>query len=180
LESLPEKPAECNIKEAVGPEGVTLSWQSHSVRPFWRQVAFLMFWLCGWMVCLIYAVLSFLNGGPQAFLIFWVSGWIIAGGLALRALRALLRPARSVSVRLEADLLQYDSGSRVYNPDDTVIMFTRSDIKQILLDQLEGEQRLRLDLGCNWFDIGAGLREPDLKWLFAVLHRWYTAKPITA
>jgi hypothetical protein len=59
------------------------------------------------------------GGGSHTFLIIWLGVWTIAGGFALRALRAMFRPTLPPSVRLESDSLQYDSGDRFHSRDDT-------------------------------------------------------------
>jgi hypothetical protein len=177
MATLPDKPAECNIEASVDPKGVTLCWRPESIRPDLRLLAFLAFWLCGWLVSLVYAVICLLNGESRTFLIFWLSVWIIAGWFALRGLWAMLRPALPQSVRLEADILQYDSGSRLQRRDKTVIEFARSDLHGVVLERVGERQQLRLVLGGEWLEIGASLRQPEREWMFAVLQKWYVAEP---
>jgi hypothetical protein len=177
LVTLPDRPAESNIEECVDSAGVILSWRPLPVRPDLRRVAFLGFWLCGWLVSLVYAVFHLLNGESRAFLIFWLGVWTIAGGFALRALWAMLRPALPESVRLEADILQYDSGCRLQRRDKTVIEFARPDLRGVVLERVGERQQLRLNLGGEWLEIGASLREAERKWMFAVLQKWHVAEP---
>jgi hypothetical protein len=176
LFTLPDKPAESNIEESADPESVTFSWRARPVRPSLHLVAFLGFWLCGWLISLVYAVFHLLKGELRPFLILWLSVWTVAGGFAFRALCAMLWPAVSESVRLEANILQYGSGSRLQRRDRTVIEFARSDVHGVVLEQVGERKRLRLDLEGEWFEIGASLQEPDRKWMFAVLQKWYVAE----
>ena len=178
MATLPEKPTECRIEESLDADGVTLSWPPQPVRPNLYLVSFLAFWLCGWLASLVYAAYQLMNGGgSHTFLIIWLGVWTIAGGFALRALRAMFRPSLPPSVRLESESLQYDSGDRFHSRDDTVIEFARSDINGVVLERIGERQRLRLDLGDVSLEIGASLREREREWMFEVLQKWYDAEP---
>jgi hypothetical protein len=176
LATLVDKPAECDIVMSSDPGGVTLSWTPRAVRSDPRLLAFLVFWLCGWLVFFVYAVFNLLNGESVAFLVSWLGVWIVAGCLVMRALWAMLRSPLPESLRLETDVLQYDSGCRLQRRDKRVIEFARTDLYGVALEPVRERERLCLDLGDGWFEIGASLREAERKWMFAVLQQWYNAE----
>jgi hypothetical protein len=194
-EALPDKPAGSVIEESTDPEGVTLSWPTPSPgRARYAVAAFILFWLCawafGWVAAAGQIVRGGNGGGPQLFLVGWLGAWTVGGGFAIWLLWAMLRPARPESVRLEAEVLRYDPGRSPYNPwqqrrwwgwghpavpkPTLPAEVAKSDIRGFVLERVGERQRLCFDRGADRLEIGAGLREPEREWLFAVLQRWRT------
>jgi len=192
VEKLPEKPVGCVIEESVDPEGVTLSWPTPSPGPGrYAMSAFIAFWLCAWAVGWVAAATQIARGnGPDLFLVGWLGAWTVGGGYAIWSLWAMLRPARPESVWLEAELLRYDPGRSPYNPwqrhgwwgwgdppapkPTPAAEVARSDIRGFVLERVGERQRLCFDRGADRLEIGAGLREPEREWLFAVLQKWHS------
>jgi hypothetical protein len=188
VDTLADKPAGSVID-------VTLSWPAPSDRRVRRhfEAAFLAFWLCGWAVSWVQMASLFANGGPHPphprvpplldfwLLVVWLGLWTLGGRFALWGLWNYFRPARPESVRLEAEALRHDPGGRwpVWGHRAVIkpAQVARSDIRGFVLDRVEGRQRLWLDRGTDRLEIGAGLREPEREWLFAVLQRWHTPNP---
>jgi hypothetical protein len=104
--------------------------------------------------------------------------WALFGLFAAWALWASFRPARPESVRLESGVLRHDPGGRrrcwARPGGEGPIQVARSDVRGFVLESVEGRSRLYLDRGIDRLEIGAGLREPDREWLFAVLQRWHS------
>jgi hypothetical protein len=180
--------------------GVTLSWPAPtgaSVRRY-RDVPLLALWLCGWAVGGVLMADQFADGGPRPAhprvsptFAFWslvalLGLWAMFGGMALWNLWTYFRPARPVSVRLEAEALRHDPGRSPFYPPQQrwwdwgrlagprPAQVARSDIRGFALERDGERQRLYLDRGTDRLEIGAGLREPDREWLFAVLQEWHT------
>jgi hypothetical protein len=128
------------------------------------------------------------GSGPPS-LVFLLAVLTVGGGLAVWTLWAVIRPTRPESVRLEAEVLRYDPGRGPYDPwrrsrlpvwghppappPAPAATVARSDIGGFVLEQVGGRRRLCLARGADRLEIGAGLREPDREWLFAVLRRWH-------
>jgi hypothetical protein len=147
-------------------------------------------WLCLWATGWAAAARQLARGGAQPSLIFSLSVCTVAVGLAVWMLWLVLRPTRPESVRLEAEVLRCDPGRGPYSawqregwqgwylppaPKPTpATQAARSDICGFVLERVGGRQRLCFDRGADRLEIGAGLREPDREWLFAVLRRWHS------
>jgi hypothetical protein len=185
VDTLADKPAGSVID-------VTLSWPAPSdgwARRY-AEAAFLAFWLSGWAVCWVLAAGQFANGGPHPahprvpplldfwLLVVWLGMWTLGGVIALWGLWSCFRPARPESVRLGAEVLRHDSDGRRcgwgHRAGPKPAQVARSDIRGFVLERVGGRQRLCLDRGTDRPEIGAGLREPDREWLFAVLQSWHT------
>jgi hypothetical protein len=192
--TLPDKPAGCIIEESTDPEGITLWWPTPTPGlGRYPMAAFIAFWLCGWAVGWVAVAGQIVrggNGGPQVFLVGWLGAWTVGGGFAIWSLWAMLRPTRPESLRLEAEELRYNPGRRPYNPwqqhgwwgwghptapnPTHAVEVARSAISGFVLERIGERQRLCFDRGADRLEVGAGLREPEREWLFAVLRRWHT------
>jgi hypothetical protein len=189
MSTVPEKPAGSVIEESVDPTGVTLSWP-HPSPGFARFLvaALLVLWLCGWATGWVAAAGQVAGGNGGLFLVAWLGAWTVGGVVAVGMLCAMFRPTRPESVRLEADVLRYDPGRPAFNPvrqrgrrgypaaprRSPAATVPRADIRKFVLDRVGGRQRLSLDGGADRVEVGAGLREPEREWLYAVLRRWHT------
>jgi hypothetical protein len=159
---------------------VTLSWPAPPDSRLWRYVDRLLMalWLCGWAWTLVRPAGQLANGSVDFFLVTKVGFGTLVGGLCAWALLASFRPARPESVRLESGALRHDPGGRrrcwarpgAAGP----IQVARSDVRGFVLESVGGRSRLSVDRGADRREIGAGLREPDREWLFAVLQTWHT------
>jgi hypothetical protein len=90
-------------------------------------------------------------------------------------------------------MLRYDPGRSPYNPwqqygwwgwghpaalkPTPAAEVARSDIRGFVLERVGERQRLCFDQGADRLEIGAGLREPEREWLFAVLRKWHSPNP---
>src|SRR5262249_38413534 len=121
------------------------------------------------------------NGNVTCFLVGRVGFWTLVGGLCAWALLASFRPARPESVRLESGVMRHDPGGRrrcwARPGGEGLIQVARSDGRGFGLESVGGRSRLPIDRGIGRLEIGAGLREPDREWLFAVLQTWHSPNP---
>ena len=168
-------------KPTGGVIDVTLSWPAPPDSRLWRYIdrLLMVLWLCGWTPpALVWPAGQLANGNLTFFLVDWVGFWALCGGLSAWALLVSFRPPRPESVRLESGGLRHDPGGRSrcwgrrqgWEP----IRVARSDVREFVLESVEGRSRLYLDRGIDRLEIGAGLREPDREWLVAVLQRWHS------
>jgi hypothetical protein len=170
-------------KPTGGVIDVTLSWPAPPDSRTWWYVdkVLMVLWLCGWAWALVWPAGQVANGEATFFLVSWLGLWTVGGGIFAWALWASFRPARPESVRLEAEVLRHDPGGRSWcwgrRESRDPIQVARSDIREFVLERVGERQRLWLDRGTDRLEIGAGLREPEREWLFAVLQRWYTPNP---
>lgn len=191
-----EPPKNSQIQTKSELSGVTLSWKKPSGGPFrFFIVAFLIFWLCGWLFGFISAGKQILTGGPSIFLAFWLAGWTLGGIFAVAMIYWLLRPQVPESVTMERDRLKYDTGSasinfmnpywmmrKKANVNPFSMMFQkrktyeldRSECPEFVLEGLGDDQRLRFDDGADRITIGESLKEPEREWLAKVLNAWRT------
>jgi hypothetical protein len=174
--TLADKPAQSVID-------VTLSWPAPSDNRFRRYTdrMLMVFWLYGWAASLVWPVGQIANGTADPFLVAWVATWTLGGAVALWALGNSFRPARPESVRLGSEALLHDAGGsrRCWGPPGGLkpTQVARSDIRGFVLERDGERQRLYLDRGADRLEIGAGLREPEREWLFAVLQSWHMPNP---
>jgi hypothetical protein len=158
---------------------VTLSWPAPPDSRLWRYVdrLLMVLLLCGWAWALVWPAGQLANGNVTFFLVGRVGFWTLCGGLCAWALLASFRPPRPESVRLESGVLRHDPGGRrrcwARPGAEGPIQVARSDVRGFALERVDGQQRLYLDRGADRVEIGAGLRESDREWLFAVLQRWH-------
>jgi hypothetical protein len=158
---------------------VTLSWPAAPDSRLWRYVDRLLMalWLCGWARALVWPAGQLANGNVTFFLVAWVSFWTLCGGVCAWGLLASFRPPRPESVRLESGGLRHDPGGRSRcwgrRQGREPIRVAQSDVREFVLESVEGRSRLYLDRGADRLEIGAPLRESDREWLFAVLQRWH-------
>jgi hypothetical protein len=160
---------------------VTLSWPAPPDSRLWRYVdrLLMVLWLCGWARSLVWPAGQLANGNVTFFLVSWVGSWTLCGGLCAWALLASFRPPRPESVRLESEGLRHDPGGRSRcwagrRQRRAPIRVAWSDVREFVLESVEGRSRLYIDGGIDRLEIGAGLREPDREWLFAVLQSWHS------
>jgi hypothetical protein len=159
---------------------VTLAWPAPPDNRTWRYIdqVLMVLWLCGWASALVWPAGQLANGKADPFLVSWVAFWTLVGGRAAWALWASFLPARPEAVRLEAEVLRHDPGGRRWcwgrRAGREPTQVARSDIRGFVLERVGERQRLYLDLGAGRREIGAGLREPEREWLFAVLQSWHT------
>ena len=159
---------------------VTLSWPAPPDSRLWRYVdrLLMVLWLCGWAWALVWPAGQVANGEATFFLVSWLGLWTVGGGIFAWALLASFRPARPESVRLESGVLRHDPGGRrrcwARPGGEGPSQVARSDVREFVLESVEGRSRLYIDRGIDRLEIGAGLREPDREWLFAVLQRWHS------
>ena len=161
---------------------VTLSWPAPPDSRLWRYVdrLLMLLWLCGWAWTLVWPAGQLANGNVTFFLVTWVGFWTLGGTFFASVLLASFWPPRSESVRLESGGLRHDPGGRSrcwggWRQGREPIRVARSDVCEFVLESVEGRSRLYIDRGIDRLEIGAGLREPDREWLFAVLQRWHSA-----
>jgi hypothetical protein len=180
MDALVDKPAGSVI-------GVTLSWPAPSGSQARRYIEAAVFalWLCGWVASGWWPVGQLANGNADPGLIVWLGMWAVFSGVGVWSLLwTIFLPARPESVRLEAEVLWYDPGRSpagppqrrwfgVNPPGPKTMQLARSAIRGFALEQVDGQQRLYLDRGADRLEIGAGLRESDREWLFAVLQKWH-------
>ena len=87
---VPDKPEGTIIGERQEIDQRTLYWKQPTGGPFrWFLVAFMILWLCGWVVGVIFAgseLLSNSSNGADSFLVVWLAGWTIGGALAIAML----------------------------------------------------------------------------------------------
>jgi hypothetical protein len=158
---------------------VTLSWPAAPDSQLWRYVDRLLMalWLWGWARCAVWPAGQVASGEADAFLYVWLGFWTLGGGGCAWALLASFRPPRPESVRLESGELRHDFGGRSWcwgrRPERSRLRIARSDVRQFVLEWVEGRSRLYLARGADRREIGAGLRQSDREWLFAVLQRWH-------
>jgi hypothetical protein len=159
---------------------VTLSWPAPPDSRLWRYVDRLLMalWLCGFAWTLVRPAGQLANGNVTFYLVARVGLWTLVGGLCAWALLASFRPARPELVRLESGVLRHDPGGRrrcwARPGGEGPIQVARSDVRGFVLESVGGRSRLYIDRGIDQLEIGAGLREPDREWLFAVLQSWHS------
>jgi hypothetical protein len=159
---------------------VTLSWPAPPDSRLWRYAdrLLMVLWLCGWARALVWPAGQLANGNVTFFLVGWVGFWALCGGLCAWALLASFRPARPESVRLESGAVRHEPGGRRRcwaRPGGAgPIQVARSDVRGFVLDSVGGRSWLYIDRGIDRLEVGAGLREPDREWLFAVLQSWHS------
>jgi hypothetical protein len=159
---------------------VALSWPAPPDSRLWRYVdrLLMLLWLCGWAWTLVWPAGQLANGNVTFFLVTWVGFWTLGGTFFASVLLASFWPPRSESVRLESGGLRHVPGGRSWcwgrRQGREPIQVSRSDVREFILESVEGRSRLYIQLGINRLEIGVGLREPDREWLFAVLQRWHS------
>jgi hypothetical protein len=191
MDALPDKPAGSVIEESTDRAGVTLSWPVSSPGPSrFEASGVLVLWLCLWAMGWTAAARQLTAGGAPPSLVFWLGVLTVGGGLAVWTLWLVVRPARPESVRLEADVLRYDPGRAPYDPwrpdglwghpappeRPHAFQVDRPAVGGVVLERVGGRERLCLNRGADRREIGAGLRDPEREWLFAVLRRWHSPK----
>jgi hypothetical protein len=179
MDTLADRPAGSVI-------GITLSWPAPSgsqVRRYIEAAVFAL-WLCGWVASWWWPVGQLADGKADPGLIGLLGMWAVFSGIGVWGLWTYFRPARPESMRLEAEVLRYDPGRSPAGPPQRQwfgvnppglkpMQIARSAIRGFALERVDGQQRLYLDRGADRLEIGAGLRESDREWLFAVLQRWH-------
>ena len=176
-----ERPDGVSIEESDDFDGRTYRWKPTSGgRMRYYAAAFVIFWLCGWVVGVIGgvdALLDDLDGAPKVFLVlknvlavFWLPGWTIAGICAMFALYLLLRPLRPESMTLTRTSFQYDSGSSRIRRQRIEIM--KEDLDNLILERLGERRRVYVERGADRVEIGRLLRDYERNWLAAVISEW--------
>src|SRR5262249_6600950 len=159
----------------------TLSWPAPPDSRLWRYVdrLLMVLFLCGWAWALERPAGQLANGNLDFFLIARAGFWTLCGWLCAWALVASFQAARPEPARPEAAVPRLHPGRRG-GPragaggagGEGPIQVARSDVRGFVLESVGGRSRLYMDRGIDGLEIGAGLREPDREWLFAVLQRW--------
>ncbi|WP_020475564.1 hypothetical protein [Zavarzinella formosa] len=197
-EVIPAKPRGSDIREDAGPAGLTLSWGTPSGR-FRRllSAAYLSFFLALWSLGEVAAVWALVTGSVSPLIIIWLIFWTLAGTVFGRIFWLLLQRGRPESITLGTEMFVYDPGTSpviepyvlggywTFRPMPGTHGFYRELFSRrrpteagreamagLRLDRKGERQRLSFDVGAERREIGAGLREPDREWLFAVLQHW--------
>ncbi len=193
--NLSPKPDGSLIKEADAEEGISLYWydpeNSGCARYF--TVAFLAFWLCGWLAGESFVIWAIVFGEVPlvvlGFLIVWLIGWTFGGVTALFALIGLVGPLKPERIEMGVDSFRYDPGhnrqGKVDNQEESketlnpfkrrkILELQRREFPEFTLDRVGERQRLSFDLGNDRIEIGHCLKEPEREWLHKVLETWRT------
>ena len=202
MNQTPEPPAGTIIRVRSEPDGDLFYWrQPHGGAFRYAIAAFLVLWLCGWVVGESFAIHELLVERDEGettdwgFLLVWLTGWSIGGGVAMWLLYRLLRSPRPESVLLGFDSFRYDSGDTflmfLANPWSAMaqtehwsfpwrrrrrISLSKSEAGPFVLERAGEHQRLRFDHGADRVEIGRHLREPEREWLTGVIEAWYAQR----
>ncbi|HNV68461.1 MAG TPA: hypothetical protein PKO06_02105, partial [Candidatus Ozemobacteraceae bacterium] len=183
------------IKIQKTASGIELHWD-----PFmgcgparFIPAAFLMFWLCGWLVGELFAISAFImcilkmQIIPAIFLAIWLTGWSVGGYFAIRVLRGMLQPSRPERLVFEEHLLQHDAGlnpmtwmsqtSKLAKRRTTtgeMVEIRRTDVQNIRMEKgSKGRLRLIVDCEAGSVEMGMMLSHADKQWVFQRLRDWW-------
>ena len=194
MSTIASPPKGSAIRTQAEFDGITLSWKRPTGGPFrFFVVAFLIFWLCGWVLGLVAAATQILAGRGQTFVYIWLAMWTFAGVFVAGVVYRFLRPQIPESLTLKVDRFKYDTGlapvdlSNMYWmmrrkrpanplavlwPKRKIYEFDRSRCPEFVLEGLGDDQRLRFDRGADRISVGDYLKEPEREWLAELLNRW--------
>jgi hypothetical protein len=154
---------------------------------------FLLAWMGGWFFGFKSAVGQLINKPDitnNSFLMFWLVGWTLGGCFASYYLYLILRPQKPERITVYADHLEYDTGtsppaiapfSGRFFYDPTAQWKKLFQKRKVFPNLLRGElkfvhdqnpSRLYFDWESNRYEIGTGLSEPDIDWLYSQVSGW--------
>ena len=124
--------------------------------------------------------------GASAFEVFWLIGWTVGGIMALLFLLRLLRPTVPETLVFNSSSLDYDGGcppfkydsnQRQGEPSFRTLFPTRVRVSltlpQIRTFRLQ-DGRLTVDIGIERKEVGVGLTVVEKEWLFETLKNRYS------
>jgi hypothetical protein len=194
------KPTGSSIVHETKDGATIYSWSQPNGGLFrYLIAAFLIAWLCGWLMGMVFAISTLLGqnnakGPPTAFLLVWLTIWTIGGLLAMFMAYKILRPGTPESLAVSDDSLFYDSGTLSpivmmmpfqfgarSNPFEAfnrlfrkrrLQQFKREDFSGFVFENSGTTHRLYFDDGADRIIVGECLREPDREWLSSELAAW--------
>ncbi len=152
---------------------------------------FILVWLAGWGFGLKIVFMQIINSpNLNLFLLAWITLWL-AGGLAAGYFAYLaLRPQIPEKLSLHSDQLNYDSGTvsplgLLFNMKYMLspwlfwqkcfrqrIIHTGVKKRKGLFNLEKNPSRIYFDLNSDRIELGNGLREPEIEWLYLQISNW--------
>jgi len=183
------------------PEGsrIEIERNIHSTSYIWKnakrgfsfQYAFLFFWLCGWTIGGLMALIrifgeSFEEEEERCFMFAWLTFWAVGEVVVISILYFALRPQKPSVLTLSPGRIHFETGTRplgsfnaYYEMRHPMAFFQicrnktydleASQIDNLKLERVGERQRLTFDYGRERVEIGDNLTEPEREWLYNLL-----------
>jgi len=183
------------------PEGsrIELKRDIHSTSYIWKNPgkglgfrnAFLFFWLCGWTIGGLMALIHIFGGSFEKeedrwFMLAWLTFWAVGEVVVISILYFALRPQKPSVLTLSPGSIHFETGTRPlgsFNADyetshplaffekykNKIYVLETSQINNLKLERAGERQRLTFDYGRERIEIGDSLSEPEREWLFDIL-----------
>lgn len=181
-----------NIKKEISSDGfTTLFWNKPNggIQRYFISV-FMLAWIGGWFIGFKDVVIQLINK-PQSeangFLMFWLLAWVAGGSLVFYYILLILRPQKPEKITIHLDYIEYDTGTfspitAGYNRGKTFNQFNQwndyfqkrkvfSNLQrsQIKFVHEKNPSRIYFDWESKRYEVGSGLSEPDIDWLYSKL-----------
>ena len=111
--NMPAKPLNSTINVERDFNRLTLSWENpRGGIGRYGLLAFLCFWMCGWVLGEFGALYAILRGqSGSGFLFFWLAGWTFGGVFCGATIFRVVQPSRPERISLDSLQLEHDPGT---------------------------------------------------------------------
>lgn len=189
-----EIPSGSRVRKIATERGdVTLYWDKPSggVSRYFIGLFFLA-WMGGWFFGFKNALGQILNkpNAPNGFLCFWLVGWTVGGCFAAWNIFLIFRPQKPEKITFYSDQLEYDTGTTapivgMFNRNLAVKsgahwskflqkrkVFPRIQKGAVRFVHEMNPSRIYFDWESKRYEIGSGLAEPEIDWIYSQLASW--------